>query len=272
MSAQASLKLTSSQRLSDWFNNPWFLRVFILFTFLAVVSVSIQQINLSELLPIKKIRVTGSLVHVNETMLRKAIAGKMHGGYFNLNISHIKTVVENMPWIKAVNVRRVWPDTVSISVVEQTPVAVWNNKALLNNKGIVFIPDNFKVTGLPEFIAPTGTGTLAVDWFNIFQTKLIPQQLKISKLTMDARRAITLELTNGVTIVLGREIQLKRLSRFIDVYNYQLNRNIAMVKKIDLRYSNGLAVQWNQRFIEQLIEMKINGLSAPRANEHLNHV
>jgi cell division protein FtsQ len=272
MSSQASLKLTSTQRLADWFNHPWLLRSIMMITFLGVVGVFIQQIKFSEILPIKKVRVTGSLVHVNEAMLRNAIAGKIHGGYFNLNISHIKDVVEKMPWIKGVNVRRVWPDTVSISVIEETPVAIWNNKALLNNEGIVFIPDDFKVTGLPEFITPDGTGKLAIKWFNMFQAKLIPQQLKISRLIIDTRRAITLELENGVTVVLGREIQLKRLSRFIDIYNHQLNQNIAMIKKIDLRYSNGLAVQWNQRFIEKQIEMKLNGLSAPRVKEHLNHV
>ena len=272
MSAQASLKLTSGQRFSDCFNHPWLLRSILMVGILVITVVFIQQIELSEILPIKKVRVTGSLVHVNEPMLRKAIAGKIHGGYFNLNISQIKDVVEKMPWIKMVNVRRVWPDTVSISVVEETPVAIWNNKALVNSNGVIFTPDHFKVSGIPEFVAPEGTGPLAIKWFNAFQLKLQTQQMKISRLSIDARRAITLELRNGITVVLGREIQLKRLSRFINIYNHQLNKNVAMIKKIDLRYSNGLAVQWNQRFIEKQIKMKLNGASVPRAKEHLSHV
>lgn len=272
MSAQASLKLTHTQHVYEWLHHPWLLRITFIFALSGIFGMLVNKVDLSEALPVKKVRVMGALVHVNETMLSEAIAGKIQGGYFSLNVAQLRNVVENMAWVNTANVRRVWPDAVSISVIEEKPVAIWNHNALVNDQGNVFTPEIRKVSGLPEFIAPEGTSQLVMEWFRVLQPGLEKKQLGISKLIIDARRAITLELKNGVVVVLGREAQLQRLSRFLFVFTRQLHRNIALIKKVDLRYSNGLAVEWNQQLLDKRSEIKLNGQPATRARGRLNHV
>lgn len=93
-------------------------------------------------LPVNKIRVHGAFVNVDEAMLHRAVSGIVAGGYFNVDVERVREVVEHLPWVSEASVRRVWPDTLSVSVVEQKPVAISKEVGLINAQGDVFKPLN----------------------------------------------------------------------------------------------------------------------------------
>ena len=62
--------------------------------------------------------------------------GNKKKSYFEINYSTIvkindeikeKKELEKIEWIKSVNVRRVYPNEVKLSIEEHRPVAIWNN-------------------------------------------------------------------------------------------------------------------------------------------------
>jgi cell division protein FtsQ len=63
---------------------------------------------------------------------------------------------------------------------------------------------------------------------------------------MDQRRAWTVLFTNEMTLLLGSAESKKRLQRFIDVYQTELADYQDRIEKVDMRYTNGLAVVWKQ--------------------------
>ncbi len=228
------------------FNQQWLGRGVLLLLCGLLVGWLIQRLADPTTLPIHKIRVQGALVHVNEDMLRKSVVDKVQGGFFNIDVAALRQTVEQLPWVKAAAVRRVWPDSVAISVIEQQPLAVWAKGGLLNNHGELFRPkQNSRPKHLPLFTAPAGLERNVTELYRDLSAQLAPLELRIVELQLDNRRAVQLQLHNGIELMLGREERLVRLQRFVTVYNKTLAHHAMRIRRVDLRYSNGMAVQWD---------------------------
>jgi len=228
------------------FNSHWLGRGALLLLTAVLLGWLFQQLADPLTLPIRKIRVQGALVHVNEAMLRNSVVDKVQGGYFNIDVASLRNTVEQLAWVKTAAVRRVWPDTVVISVVEEQPLAIWTRGGLVSTEGEIFVPetsDEFK--NLPEFNAPAGMQQAVTELYRDLSAQLAPMELHIVSIQLDDRRAVQLQLDNGIELVLGREERLTRLQRFAKVYNKTLAHHAARIRRIDLRYSNGMAVQWD---------------------------
>jgi cell division protein FtsQ len=68
--------------------------------------------------------------------------------------------------------------------------------------------------------------------------------LRLSGLTLEPRGAWTIELSNGVRVVAGREQLIPRLRRFLTIYQLELAERAEQIEQIDIRYTNGVAVRW----------------------------
>ena len=211
-------------------------------------------------LPVNKIRVHGAFVNVDEAMLHSAVSGVVAGGYFNVDVEKVREVVEQLPWVSEASVRRVWPDTLSVSVVEQKPVAISKKTGLINAKGDVFKPLNKTLpASLPVFDGSAKLNKLMLSTYHEMNELLIGIDRKISYLKIDARHAVELELDNGLKVVLGRENTIQRLERLMKIYNKVLVSRINDVEVIDLRYTNGMAIGWKKN-------LKLNAASGDVTN------
>lgn len=198
-------------------------------------------------LPIQKIRAQGSFVHVDEPMLQRVV-GVIHGGYFNVDVAQVQADVERLPWVDKASVRRVWPDTLAISVQEQQTLAIWQDGGLINPRGELFSPaPETYPAGLPVLMGPQGLHRIVLARYRTAEPLLGKLGLRVTKLSLDARRAVQLQLHNGMTLVLGRHDYAQRLQRFIDVYPKLLAPRAGELARVDLRYTNGLAVTWKQQ-------------------------
>ena len=196
-------------------------------------------------LPVNKIQVHGAFVNVDESMLHSAVSGVVAGGYFNVDVERVREVVEQLPWVNEASVRRVWPDTLSVSVVEQKPVAISKKTGLINAKGDVFKPLNNKLpTSLPIFDGNAKLNKMMLSKYYEMSEVLVTINRKITYLKIDARHAVELELDNGLKVVLGREDNMHRLERLMSIYNKVLFSRVNDIEVIDLRYTNGMAIGW----------------------------
>ena len=213
----------------------------------AILFYAENHLSHPQTLPVNKIRVHGAFVNVDEAMLHRAISGVIAGGYFNVDVERVREVVEQLPWVHKASVRRVWPDTLSVSVVEQKPVAISKSLGLINQKGEVFKPVNKTLPdNLPVFEGSVSVNKLMLQKYYEMNGLLEKINRKISYLKFDARHALELKLDNGLTVVLGRdntELRLKRLTR---IYNKILLARINDIELIDLRYTNGMAIGWKK--------------------------
>ena len=196
-------------------------------------------------LPVNKIRVHGAFINVDEKMLHNAVSGVVEGGYFNVDVERVREVVEQLPWVNEASVRRVWPDTLSVSVVEQKPVAISKKIGLINSNGEVFKPLNNKLpTSLPVFDGSAKLNKIMLSKYYEMSEMLVTINRKITYLKIDARHAVELKLDNGLKVVLGREDNMNRLERLMSIYNKVLISRVNDIEVIDLRYTNGMAIGW----------------------------
>lgn len=211
---------------------------------LAIVFVK-NVMNDPQVLPVNKIRVTGAFVHIDEVMLHRAIDGVVAGGYFNVDVDKVKNVVETLPWVSKASVRRVWPDTLSVHVTEQKPLAVSEGRGLINAKGESFNPRKMiETAGLPVFKGKSDLNLLMIEKYASINSSLAKIGLSVNRLEMDPRQAVSLKLNNGLRLVLGKNDIETRLNRFVKIYRKLVSTRVNDIAAIDLRYTNGLAISW----------------------------
>lgn len=198
--------------------------------------------------PIRSVRVEGSFEHVSAERVSQIIAPYAAAGFFETDVSAAKQALEALPWVDAAAVRRVWPDVLHVTLVEQRPEARWGRGALVNPRGQVFTPvrDDESGRDLPLLEGPPRTAPQVLGLYREVRKVLTPLGLEAQRLRMDVRRAWQLQLSNGITVTLGREQTMQRLRRFIRFYPKVVARRAAEIKEVDLRYPNGFAVRWNE--------------------------
>lgn len=195
-------------------------------------------------MPVQAVDFSGQFEHVDVIKLERLIRQSQPGSFFALDVNDVHQLIEEQPWIFRASVRKQWPNTLKVYLVEQTPIAVWNDDMVLNPYGETFAVDG-KGLGLPRLFGPGGSEKTALEGFNAMQSLLATSALPITELSLSERFAWQIQLQNGIEINLGRQEFIDRLQRFIDVYPLLVKQPKA-VDYVDLRYDTGLAVGWKE--------------------------
>lgn len=238
----ASIKQPKEKRPMDWKRTA---RQAVTLLLLVVLLGGASYLREADTLPVKHVTVEGDMRHVDREQLIQAVSPRVRGSFLDVDVAGIRAAGEQLPWIKQIQVRRVWPDTLHLVVEEHRAVARWNKESLVNSLGGVFTPGADTLpTGLVQMNGPVGTSELMARRLVEIQQKLKALGLKVATISMDERRAWQLDFNNGLHLKLGRADSDERLQRFIDVYGDGLADFRELIEEIDMRYTNGLAVVW----------------------------
>lgn len=210
----------------------------------------VSWMNDASRLPLSKLVVTGDKQFTTNDDVRQAILSLGPPGTFmSQSVDVIQQQIEHFPWIKQVSVRKQWPDELKIHLVEYVPVAQWNGQHVVDVEGNSFtLPVSKRdLQKSPRLYGPEGSEKEVLAGFSQMDALLAPLHLKVVAVSMTARKAWQLVTGNGIRIVLGRNDNLQRLHRFIQLYPGWIYSGAAEQKKIsyvDLRYDAGAAVVW----------------------------
>lgn len=200
-----------------------------------------------EVLPLRTVNITGTFPHVDPNVLRETLQPFMQQGFLTVHTTALRTRLQQFPWIYAVDIKREWPDTLNIKLIEQQPIARFNDQALINAQGDLFTVDPATIpTTLPIFLGAPGQQTLLLQTYQKMTSIVTPLKLKITILNVDARQAWRLQLDNGIVLLLGKDDPLERLQRFVAAYPQLVNSQTPPISYIDLRYPHGMAVSFKQ--------------------------
>lgn len=197
--------------------------------------------------PVQTVDIKGKFRHLQQAQLQNEVLPLVSDGFFGMDVSAIQTQLQNLPWVEQVSVRRVWPDRLSIVVREQQPVAYWGDKGYLNPRAQVFEPEQrVDLPALPRFHGPDGYEQRVLLMYQQLQGMLNSLKLSVDSLRLDARRTWSVQLSNDLSVEIGRSSPVERIERFVRVYPAILAAGSGQVMSVDLRYSNGFAVRWQQ--------------------------
>lgn len=201
-------------------------------------------------LPIKQVHIEGEFLRLDTNRLQMLVTDKVRGGFFNIDVTAIRSVLMTLPWVKDVSVHRAWPDGLRVVVDEQIAVARWNETGLLNDQGQYFSPDKDSFPqGMPVLEGPDESQKLLLERFKLLRDTY---GLSLLRLHLNERRAWAFELDGGLSVVLGRKDFNNRIERFVNVVIKNLGEKLSQAKEIDMRYTNGFSVRWLQRTTEYI--------------------
>jgi cell division protein FtsQ len=213
---------------------------------LIVFAIALAQLLLrSPLFPLREIRVTGSLAHTTRAQIEEATRGRVTGNFFAVELAEVRAALEALPWVRRVQVRRVWPDRLEAALEEHVALAHWDASGLVNQQGERFAGTSD--AALPLFAGPAGSEAELARRYRRFREILAPLGAAPERVVVSARRAWLLRLDDGLTIALGRDAAddpvEARLARLVAAYPESLGRLGRRVEHVDLRYPNGFALR-----------------------------
>ena len=208
-------------------------------------SAAINWMTDANRLPLSQLVIQGELHYLTPGDVREGI---MHleqlGSFMTQDVDEIQHVLEAMPWVARAAVRKQWPDTLKVFLVEQEPAASWNGHDMVNQQGEVFAaPPEQAGQLLVGLAGPDGTSLEVLSALREMQPRLQHAGFEIATLALNERRAWRVWLTNGVRLELGRKERMERIERFIAL-SPQLEQQGKAIEYIDLRYDTGAAVGW----------------------------
>lgn len=194
--------------------------------------------------PIQAVRIEGDLQRIDRARLQEVVAPLATTGLLLVDVAGVRNALEALPWIERAYVRRLWPDRLLLTVVEQQPVARWADGRLVNAAGDLFrVAEGEVPGGLPELAGPEGQARRLLEQYRLLDGLLARAGQPVARLELDARRAWHLTLASGLEVELGRHEIRTRLGRLVGLLLGWDASQLAGVERIDLRYANGLAVR-----------------------------
>jgi cell division protein FtsQ len=196
--------------------------------------------------PIESIAVNGPFQRVTPLQIEEAISDELDAGFFGADIGRMQQKIQALTWIDGATVARRWPNRIAIAVSEQVPAAIWGESGLLNVRGELFVTDARHIPAeLPRLSGPDDRSDDVARRYLAVRDQLIPLGLDVRRVHLDARGAWDMTLTNGVDIRLGRRDVDARSGLFLDVVANIITGRAADIEYVDMRYSNGFTIGWN---------------------------
>lgn len=242
-SVQGATRNAQQRRDSGVKASVWFNRVLILCGAAVVLAAGVKGVLVVQSLPVQRISVSGELEHTQAQAVQDMVEPELAGGFLNADLQQIRRQLESLPWIYEAGVRRRWPASLEIHVVEETPIARWGESGFLNHQGGIF--HSARSGGwdeLPMLTGPRGSAPALMTKYQRLLGFLSPLNLAVVQLSLDGRGQVEAVLANGVQLNLGDADFLARMRRFVTLYERELAGREGEIERVDLRYASGVAV------------------------------
>jgi cell division protein FtsQ len=194
-------------------------------------------------MPLRSVRVDGEFRHLSADRLRQVVASKATGGFFSVDVQAIRAAVMADPWVRDVSVRRIWPDQLRVTIVEQRAIAYWRRDSLLNERGRPFrAPVSTFPVGLVQLAGPDGTEMLVLKRYQQLADWFRPLGLRVNRVELNDRRSLTFAIDGAFEVIVGRTDFEARVQRLLSTLPRASDR-LRNSEVIDLRYTDGFAIR-----------------------------
>jgi cell division protein FtsQ len=212
---------------------------------LAVLTAGSRQVVAENQWPIEWIEVQGEFERVTAEQVKAATVPMLQNGFFGIQLDRVRARVEELAWVRAAEVRKVWPDQLVVRVDEHQPLARWQENQLVSDLGEVFSVEGMvAIEGLLKLSGPDGMAPEMIEFYSALRQRLKPTGLDVLTLTLSHRGGWEAGLSDGMTLVIGRDQPMKRVDRLVSALEDLRADPTRRPLSIDLRYTNGFAVRW----------------------------
>lgn len=206
--------------------------------------------NYSDWLPIRHFNISsyngGSLEHLTAEEVNNILDPyRKNRNFLNINLPEIKQKFLAQDWVDEVDVRRSWPDSISIIILERKSLARWGGSEnyLIDNKGNLF--KGVANDSLIWFNGRARTEKIIFDTYERIAPLFHKHHLVLHKLEYARHSTWILHLDENIRIYLGQKDMLRRLTQLLSVWDSLLKRDSRRIREIHMEYRDGFAVRYS---------------------------
>lgn len=197
-------------------------------------------------LALQKVEWQGDFQYLKQAELEALAQPYTQTNLYLLDTQGLELALEAHPWVRGASLRKVWPNQLVVEVETQFPIAFWGDDKLLNQFGEIYVGTLPEKQGVfPIIYSPqANNGRVMGERYVQLTQMLSGLSLEIIELSEDERGSWRMKVRHGPEIIIGRKEQEKRVQRFKVGYLQGLKDRLGEIDQIDLRYTNGFAVEW----------------------------
>lgn len=221
---------------------------------LACVAAGLWWALRNPVFAIRQIVVAGDTTHNSATSLRAAVAPRLSGNFFTLDLASTQAAFQAAPWVRKAVVQREFPGRLNVILQEHQAVAHWgeDDTRLVNSFGEVFDAAGGNDLGeqeLPALTGPEGQAAQVLAMHRVLNPLVAPLDAQIAQLALQSRGNWQAGLDNGAVIELGHgdapelAARLKQFVGTVKEVAARHQRPVEAVEAADLRHPGGYALR-----------------------------
>lgn len=179
------------------------------------------------------------------SQVKQQLMPTITGNYFTADLEQIRDKALEISWVDRVVISRAWPDSIKVRVIPKHPIARWGTGRLLSDQGVVYTEAYSRNhANLPLMHGPSDQSKVMMRRYHEINQLFSPVNLRLKELYLTDRRTWFMQFDSGLRIIVDQDQTMSKLQRLSHLSQADLKVVWPRVSAIDLRYRNGLAIQW----------------------------
>jgi len=191
------------------------------------------------------LQVVGTNSDIENQQLVQYLSPIIKDNYFTSDLEQIRDQALKVSWVDRVVVSRAWPNAIRVRVMPRHAIARWGTGRLLSDNGDVFseaVPTAHP--NLPLLHGPASQSKMMMRRYNEINQLFHPANLRLKELYLTERMTWFMQFDSGLRIIVDQDQTMNKLQRLSHLAQTDLKPVWSKITAIDLRYRNGLAIQW----------------------------
>ncbi|MDC0037224.1 cell division protein FtsQ/DivIB [Alphaproteobacteria bacterium] len=193
---------------------------------------------------LKKIEVIG-LTNLNKDEILIFFNKFKNSSIFLVPVKEISNEIKKNKWIKEVNIRNDYKNTLKVNIKEETPIGIYenNNQKILFSKNLVILEILRKNHDYKNLISFYGENSIINSKHLISK---IDQDIKqmIQSLIFVENRRWNIRLKNKITLKLPEKNLEEAIKNYKKIYSNLSNKDLKDIEIIDLRIPNQAIIKY----------------------------
>lgn len=231
---------TRREKLADF--GGWLLIV-IAFVVLAVGIYGLYGVMTDA--KVAELKVLGTRSDAENRQVLRHVSPMMTDNYFTSDLEKIRDQTLSLSWVDRVVVSRAWPNSIRVRVMPRHAIARWGTGRLLSDSGDIFTEVAPRANQqLPLLHGPTTQSKMMMRRYNEINQLFLPVNIRLKELYLTERMTWFMQFDSGLRIIVDQDQMMSKLQRFSHLAQSDLKPVWTKISSVDLRYRNGLALQW----------------------------
>lgn len=198
--------------------------------------------------------IVGTQSVLEQKQLTKHLQPVVKNNYFTSDLELIRDQALQVPWVDRVVVSRAWPNSIRVRVIARHPIARWGTGRLLSDTGVVFTQAQLAdYANLPMLHGPISQSKVMMRRYHEINQLFQPAHLRLKDLYLTERMTWFMQFDSGLRVIVDQDQTMGKLQRLSQLAQSDLKPVWSNIAAIDLRYRNGLAIQWRNSTAPKIV-------------------